>query len=59
MRPVSGALDAIVLRCLAHEPGARYASAALLADDIAAAYDANVGTDLAIAAVVRGLFAAG
>lgn len=49
-------LDAIVLRCLAADPAWRYASAAALAKELAACYDPAIGTPLAIAAVVRGLF---
>jgi serine/threonine protein kinase len=50
--------DALVLRCLAREPAARWPSAAAFAGEIALRYDPAVGTDLAIAAVVRGLFGA-
>jgi serine/threonine protein kinase len=51
-------LDELVLRCLAPDPGERFASAAAFAAEIATCYDAAVGTKLAIAAVVRGLFGA-
>ena len=49
-------LDALVLRCLASDPRERFASAADVAREMALRYDGAVGTDLAIAAVVRGLF---
>ncbi len=52
-------LDALVLRCLASDPRERFASAADVAREMALRYDGAVGTDLAIAAVVRGLFGAG
>ncbi len=51
-------VDALVLRCLAPRPEDRWASAAALAGEIASRYDPAVGTPLAIAAVVRGLFGA-
>lgn len=51
-------LDALVLRCLAPRPADRWESAAALAAEIATRYDPAVGTPLAIAAVVRGLFGA-
>lgn len=51
-------LDALVLRCLAPRPSDRWESAANLAAEIATRYDPAVGTPLAIAAVVRGLFGA-
>lgn len=51
-------LDALTLRCLAPRPVDRWESAAALADEIASRYDPAVGTPLAIAAVVRGLFGA-
>jgi len=51
-------LDALTLRCLAARPEERWESAAALAGEIASRYDAAVGTPLAIAAVVRGLFGA-
>lgn len=57
-REVPPALDALVLRCLARDPARRPASAAAAAAEIAALYDPAVGTPLAIAAVVRGLFGA-
>jgi len=50
------ALDALVLSCLQREPGRRIATASAFAADVAASYDPAVGTPLAIAAVVRGLF---
>jgi serine/threonine protein kinase len=49
-------LDAMVLRCLSPEPADRYPSAASFAEEVATRYDTSIGTPLAIAAVVRGLF---
>jgi serine/threonine protein kinase len=49
-------LDAMVLRCLSPDPADRYRSAAAFASEVATRYDPSVGTPLAIAAVVRGLF---
>lgn len=49
-------LDAMVLRCLAGDPAWRYPTAEALAGEIATRYDPAIGTPLAIAAVVRGLF---
>lgn len=49
-------LDAMVLRCLSPDPGERYRSAAAFSAEVATRYDPAVGTPLAIAAVVRGLF---
>jgi serine/threonine protein kinase len=49
-------LDALVLRCLAPDPADRWPTAAALAEEIAQRYDPAIGTPLAIAAVVRGLF---
>ncbi len=49
-------LDAMVLRCLSPDPADRYRSAAQFAAEVSSRYDAAVGTPLAIAAVVRGLF---
>jgi serine/threonine protein kinase len=51
-------LDALVLRCLAPRPEDRWESAAALGAELARRYDPAVGTPLAIAAVVRGLFGA-
>jgi serine/threonine protein kinase len=51
-------LDALVLSCLQREPGRRIATASAFAADISESYDRSVGTPLAIAAVVRGLFGA-
>lgn len=51
-------LDAVVLRCLARRPGDRWESAAAFAAELSRCYDPAVGTPLAIAAVVRGLFGA-
>jgi serine/threonine protein kinase len=51
-------LDALTLRCLVAAPEERWESAAALASAIEARYDAAVGTPLAIASVVRGLFGA-
>ena len=57
LRPeVPVVLDALVLSCLQHEPGRRVPSASAFAADVEASYDPAVGTPLAIAAVVRGLF---
>jgi serine/threonine protein kinase len=49
-------IDALVLRCLAARPGDRWPSAAAFAREIETLYDPAIGTPLAIAAVVRGLF---
>jgi eukaryotic-like serine/threonine-protein kinase len=49
-------LDAMVLACVAPDPADRYPSAAAFAAEVATRYDPAVGTPLAIAAVVRGLF---
>jgi serine/threonine protein kinase len=49
-------LDAMVLRCLSPDPADRYHSATAFAAEVATRYDPAVGTPLAIAAVVRGLF---
>jgi serine/threonine protein kinase len=49
-------LDAMVLRCLSPNPADRYPTAASFADEAATRYDPAIGTPLAIAAVVRGLF---
>ncbi len=49
-------LDEVVLRSVAPEAEDRYPSAAAFAADIATRYDPAIGTPLAIAAVVRGLF---
>ena len=51
-------LDALVLRCLAPRPADRWESAAAFAEELSARYDPAIGTPLAIAAVVRGLFGA-
>jgi serine/threonine protein kinase len=51
-------LDALTLRCLAARPEERWESAAAFAAEIESRYDPAVGTPLAIAAVVRGLFGA-
>ncbi len=57
LRPdVPFALDEVVLRSVSPEPDDRYPSAAAFAADIATRYDPAIGTPLAIAAVVRGLF---
>jgi serine/threonine protein kinase len=59
LRPeVPFALDEVVLRCVAPDPADRYPSAAAVDADLAERYDPGVGTPLAIAAVVRGLFGA-
>jgi serine/threonine protein kinase len=49
-------LDALVLSCLQREPGRRVTTATAFAGEGGASYDPAVGTPLAIAAVVRGLF---
>jgi serine/threonine protein kinase len=51
-------LDALTIHCLAAAPEERWESAAAFAAAIEARYDSAVGTPLAIAAVVRGLFGA-
>jgi serine/threonine protein kinase len=53
---VSPALDALVASCLELDPARRVPSASAFAAAIAARYDPAIGTPLAIAAVVRGLF---
>ena len=59
IRPeVPVALDALVLSCLQREPGRRIATASAFASEVGASYDPGIGTPLAIAAVVRGLFGA-
>ncbi len=55
---VSFELDALTLRCLAPRPEDRWESAAAFAAEIESRYDPAIGTPLAIAAVVRGLFGA-
>jgi serine/threonine protein kinase len=50
------ALDEVVLRCLSPDVENRYDSAAAVAAELSTRYDPAVGTPLAIAAVVRGLF---
>jgi serine/threonine protein kinase len=49
-------LDILVLRCIAPDPAERWSSAAAFAAEIATHYDPAIGTPLAIASVVRGLF---
>jgi len=57
LRPeVPFALDEVVLRCLSPDVENRYDSADTVAADLATRYDPSVGTPLAIASVVRGLF---
>ncbi|HET7826268.1 MAG TPA: serine/threonine-protein kinase [Anaeromyxobacter sp.] len=57
LRPeVTFELDVMVLRCLSAQPLDRYPGAAAFAAEIATRYDPSIGTPLAIAAVVRGLF---
>ncbi|MHB8873860.1 MAG: serine/threonine protein kinase [Myxococcaceae bacterium] len=59
LRPeVSEALEAAVERGFALDPGARFQSAAEFAETLAPLYDELVGTPLAIASLVRGLFGA-
>ncbi len=50
--------DAMVLRCLSPDPADRYPTAAAFAAEVGTRYDPAIGTKLAIAAVVRGLFGA-
>jgi serine/threonine protein kinase len=57
LRPgIPHALVALCLRCMAALPAERVKSAGEFAREITSLYDAAVGTPLAIAAVVRGLF---
>ncbi len=57
LRPgISHALVALCLRCMAALPAERVKSAGEFAREITSLYDPAVGTPLAIAAVVRGLF---
>lgn len=59
LRPeVPFGLDELVLACLAPDARDRCPSAAAFTAELATRYDASVGTPLAIAAVVRGLFGA-
>ncbi len=51
-------IDLAFLRCIAADPAERWPSASAFAGEIAARYDPGIGTPLAIAAVVRGLFGA-
>jgi serine/threonine protein kinase len=51
-------LDELVLRCLSLDPADRYPSASAFAAEAESRYDPAIGTPLAIAAVVRGLFGA-
>jgi eukaryotic-like serine/threonine-protein kinase len=51
-------LDLLVLKCLAATPADRWPSARAFAEEVASRYDPAIGTPLAIAAVVRGLFRA-
>jgi eukaryotic-like serine/threonine-protein kinase len=51
-------LDSLTLHCLAAAPEDRWESAAAFASSIQAQYDPSIGTPLAIASVVRGLFGA-
>lgn len=50
--------DAMVLRCLSPDPADRFPTAAAFAAEVGTRYDPAIGTRLAIAAVVRGLFGA-
>ena len=52
-------LDAMVLACVTPDPADRYPSAAAFAAEMAMRYDPAIGTPLAIASVVRGLFGTG
>ncbi len=59
VRPEVGfELDALTLHCLGGAPEDRWESAAAFAAAIQARYDPSIGTPLAIASVVRGLFGA-
>jgi serine/threonine protein kinase len=49
-------LDVLVLRCIASDPAERWPTAAAFAAEVATRYDPAIGTPLAIASVVRGLF---
>jgi serine/threonine protein kinase len=51
-------LDALTLHCLAPAPEDRWESALAIATALTSRYDPAIGTPLAIAAVVRGLFGA-
>ncbi len=51
-------LAALCLRCMAALPAERVPSACAFAEEISGLYDPSIGTPLAIAAVVRGLFGA-
>jgi len=58
-RPEAGpALDAAMRRALSPDPSRRFATAAEFSQALEALYDERVGTPLAIAALVRGLFGA-
>ncbi len=60
LRPeVPPSLDALVLSALSVDPARRPPSASAFGRVLAARYDPAIGTPLAIAAVVRGLFGAG
>ena len=57
LRPeLAGPLAAVVDRALALEPSARFSSADELAQTLTGLFDERIGTPLAIAALVRGLF---
>lgn len=59
MRPeIPEALEAVLARAFAENPEDRFPSAEAYAQALAPHYDERVGTPLAIAAVVRGLFGA-
>jgi serine/threonine-protein kinase len=59
LRPeVPEALEAVIARAFAAGPEARFPSAEAFAQALTPHYDERVGTPLAIAAVVRGLFGA-
>jgi serine/threonine protein kinase len=49
-------LDVLVLKCIARDPVDRWPTAAAFAAEVATRYDPAIGTPLAIASVVRGLF---
>lgn len=60
LRPeISEALDAIIDRGFHEDPAERFQTAREFAQALTPLYDPNIGTPLAIAAVVRGLFGTG
>ncbi len=55
---ISPAIDEIIMRGFAADPAMRHQTALEVAEELAPHYDERVGTELGIAAVVRGLFGA-